>query len=269
MERGWMDHPLFRGEPFTKAQAWEWLIMEANFKDTKWLKRGQLSHSIRHLSSVWQWHRARTERFLTRLKTETMIETETRQGRTVITICNYNRYQAPQNGQRDKTETPRETQPRHNRDTTETIQKEGKKEEGIKEQIPTESVCVRLNDFERFWKAYPDRKGNPKKPAVDAWRAAVRRGVDPEVMIRGAEGYARHCREQASADPSWRESLIAHARTWLSQARWEEYAEAPAPRMRKASEEEARAYLESVGRKNVLSDRVLPDWARMVPEGWS
>lgn len=43
-------------------------------------------------------------------------------------------------------------------------------------------------DFEKFWKAYPQRKGpNPKKPAQEKFARIVTSGADPQELIAGAE----------------------------------------------------------------------------------
>lgn len=129
VDRGWFEHPMFAAEPFTEREAWAWLIAEAAWKDRarrieKYvveLKRGQLGASIRHLARIWQWKRGKVERFLNRLKTETMIGTDARHGITIITVCNYNRYQRVSLPDQTQTETPNETLPRQYRDNTEDI----------------------------------------------------------------------------------------------------------------------------------------------------
>lgn len=103
LERGAFDHPLLKdGDRF---RAWFWMVSRACWKPTRFdihgrtvtLERGQFSCSIRELAEAWGWSKSAVERFLTRLKTETMIGTDTGTGRLVITIRNYAKYQdAPQ-----------------------------------------------------------------------------------------------------------------------------------------------------------------------------
>lgn len=71
--------------------------------------------------------------------------------------------------------------------------------------------------FTRFWDAYPSRgaHGNPKKPAKAKFDAAVKRGVDPETIIRGAAAYAQQV-ARAGTQPQY----VAQAVTWLNQERW-------------------------------------------------
>ena len=98
--RGWRDNPVLRGK-FCRTSAWVWLIEMACWKPTQFdikgktveLERGQLCASREQMAKAWGWSPSAVERFLTRLQTEHMIERETGQGKSVITICNYAKYQ--------------------------------------------------------------------------------------------------------------------------------------------------------------------------------
>jgi hypothetical protein len=101
VDRGIWDHPMFADEPFTEREAWSWLIGEASFKTRTrnvggkivQLERGQLAASVRFMAERWKWSKSRVDRFLKRLKTETMIGTDSGTGLLVLTISNYDRYQ--------------------------------------------------------------------------------------------------------------------------------------------------------------------------------
>ncbi|EHJ62152.1 hypothetical protein [Novosphingobium pentaromativorans] len=99
MERDALDHPLLKdGERF---RAFFWLVAKACWKPTPYdisgkvisLERGQLCASRSQLAEAWGWSPSAVERFLTRLETEQMIGRATGQGKTIITICNYAKYQ--------------------------------------------------------------------------------------------------------------------------------------------------------------------------------
>jgi hypothetical protein len=84
--------------------------------------------------------------------------------------------------------------------------------------------------FESFWRAYPSRHphSNPKKPAREKFLAALKRGADPEAIVRGAENY-RASIERDGTD----QRFVAQAKTWLNEERWDEYQNAPElPRLR-------------------------------------
>lgn len=101
MHRGWMDHPVFKAEPFTEREAWQWLIENAAWKDGRVrikafvveVKRGQVAASLRYMAEKWQWQESRVRRFLGRLAKERMVECVADAGVNVITVCNYDDYQ--------------------------------------------------------------------------------------------------------------------------------------------------------------------------------
>lgn len=111
--RGLLDLPVFGNEPFSRRDAFVWLVENACWKPTRVaiaghaveLARGQLSYSVRYLSKAWGWETTKTHRYLARLKTASLIETETATGQVVITICNYDRFQTT----KSDTATPSET----------------------------------------------------------------------------------------------------------------------------------------------------------------
>lgn len=148
MKRGWMEHHLFKDEPYTRAQAWEWMIGEAAWKETKRfiggitvpIRRAQFSHSIRFMAEKWGWTKSKVERFVSRLKTETMIETANETGQLVVTICNYENYQL-------SSETSTETQKR-----TAAGQHRDKEEEG--KEVNKEIQDARaVSDFRKVFDA--------------------------------------------------------------------------------------------------------------------
>lgn len=104
LDRGALNHEFFRRKEYSEFEAWVWLLTEAAWKPRDRrigefmvsLERGQLVASIRHLMGVWSWSKGKVERFIARLKNETMIGTRSETGISVITICNYERYQTPQ-----------------------------------------------------------------------------------------------------------------------------------------------------------------------------
>lgn len=117
VDRDIFRHQLFDdGAPFSRREAWLWLIAEAAYKPrsvrivgkTYDLERGQLAVSTRYLAEVWRWSHAAVRRFLEALRaaqdrhtsgTETgtpdgpMIGTHGGTGITIITISNYNKFQ--------------------------------------------------------------------------------------------------------------------------------------------------------------------------------
>lgn len=107
-------HLLSKPEIF---HAWFFIVSKACWKPQKFnikgktveLERGQYCTTIRALADELSWKKDKLNRLLTRLKNETMIETETKLGKTVITICNYNKYQNNDEAEISVNETENET----------------------------------------------------------------------------------------------------------------------------------------------------------------
>lgn len=100
--RGLFEHPAFAPEPFTEREAWQWMIAFAAWRETRArvgrsvieLKRGQLAYATRFLAEKWKWKsEGRVRRFLKRLKTASMIDVLATREATLITICNYDKWQ--------------------------------------------------------------------------------------------------------------------------------------------------------------------------------
>jgi hypothetical protein len=104
------DDPFFGGEPFTRREAWQWLIAEAAYKPRKVnigngrgatvvsLQRGQIAHSKEFMRQAWGWSSEKMVRtFLDRLEVDGRIVRPKGEpsGRpsSVITVCKYDEYQ--------------------------------------------------------------------------------------------------------------------------------------------------------------------------------
>lgn len=128
LHRGVFEKGLFKNEPFSEREAWIWLISEAKFEPSSirignnvhTIDRGDTYCSIRYLAQAWSWDKSRVHRFLKFLESQKMIErkseTDLRQLESVITICNYGKYQSSDTND----ETQNETDLRQSRDTSET-----------------------------------------------------------------------------------------------------------------------------------------------------
>src|ERR1700743_2469353 len=117
-----LDHPRFKPDgPFSRAEAWLWLILAAAFKDRTVpvlagrqrkmvrVSRGELTYSIRFLAEAWRWSTNRVQRFLSELQSDGSIETRTETGQTRIFLCNYDTYQAPLSMTETQTEARSDT----------------------------------------------------------------------------------------------------------------------------------------------------------------
>jgi hypothetical protein len=90
-----------------------------------------------------------------------------------------------------------------------------------RKRVERQPVSTSANgEFDTFWRAYPSRgaQANPKKPAREKFEAAVKRGVDPELLVRAAGNYAEAMRRSGTAG-----RFIKTAEVWLNKASWEQY----------------------------------------------
>ena len=220
VDRGIWDHPSFANEPLTEREAWQWLIAEASFKDrTKRigsvvlaLSRGQVGASLRFMADKWQWSEPRVRRFLKRLKTDAMIDASTGAGITVITVCNYNKYQRvslPRDATIDALDDAGATQQRRKVEDT-----ENKEEDILEETRQRANLPAVVNDWpqdyrDQFWERYPNKIGKPRALAkLDACR---KRRVAFADIIDGLDRYVRG----KPPDRAW-----LNPETFLNQERW-------------------------------------------------
>lgn len=101
IHRAVWDHPSFAPEPFTEREAWFWMLSAAAWEAKTVrvgraiidLKRGQLAFSIRFLAEKFQWSESRVRRRINRMTSDALVYVETTREATLLTICNYDKYQ--------------------------------------------------------------------------------------------------------------------------------------------------------------------------------
>ena len=87
---------------FNESEAWLDLIQSARFELSEHTarvggrevkeRRGELVASQRYLAHRWNWSEMRVRSFMSRLRKEGMVETETRSGVTIVRLTNYDKY---------------------------------------------------------------------------------------------------------------------------------------------------------------------------------
>ena len=217
MQRDWQDHPVFRSEKFCERAAWCWLIDKAMWKDTRHnisgtvviIERGQFCVTLRALGDAWGWNKNVVARFLRRLENETMIETENGTGKTIITICNYSRYQDAVDDGGTGIGTVNGTRVGQEWDKSGTQKKEPKKVKKERTDISTEIFD------DKFWPMYP--KKADRKKALGKWLVACKT-TDPEVMLAGLEAQLPAMR--AKIDNDGHMNWIAGGAVWIHNERW-------------------------------------------------
>jgi hypothetical protein len=84
--------------------------------------------------------------------------------------------------------------------------------------IDQPAEALHLDAFGAFWSNYPKKRN--REEAKQAWIAAIRRGVDPQHMVDGAQRYAR---ERAGEDPQF----TKYPATWLNKGCYDDEPDAP------------------------------------------
>lgn len=124
----------------SKFEAWLDLIATAAFADHErivlgrfiHLKRGELVASVRYLATRWRWKKTSVDRFLHVLQDRSKIGTRNETGITIISLCNYERYNTPGL----KSGTANGTRSGHARDTLGTKIIRERTEEGKEQDAP-------------------------------------------------------------------------------------------------------------------------------------
>jgi len=101
LHRSIQDHWVYNSEPYCKGLAWLDLILSAFHTKTKVLlgnelitvERGQLLTSELKLKSRWGWSKTKVRNYLNVLEQDNMIIKESDTKKTMITVCNYSKYQ--------------------------------------------------------------------------------------------------------------------------------------------------------------------------------
>lgn len=190
------------------------MLARAAWKDTRHrvgadlvdVPRGSFFCTLRELQSAWGWasdKRVRT--FLKRTQAERMADARAVNGKTQITICNYNEYQHDGRSE-DASGTHGSTQNGRLKETTNNKQQ-------TKEVVDAGEADLSKH-FSDFWEAYPHRNGQKKnrKGAESAFSKAINAGVDVRRISEGVEAMRRA--------PDVLRGYARDPTTWLNQQGW-------------------------------------------------
>lgn len=186
LHRGWRDNPLF-GREYSRGDAWIWMLEHACWKPAKvkvkgkivTLERGEMSFSVRFLADAWGWSKSRVDRFIAELRAEGMIETRSKigtsaghtagQGQSILTICNYAKYQDRDGLERDNDEPKSGTSAGQARDKEEEG-KEGKKEENTSYAFFGRTIRLNPRDLAEWKRRYHGLKDiEAELGSLDDW----------------------------------------------------------------------------------------------------
>lgn len=127
VKRGITSHPIFHKRP-DRAFVWLWMLETAAYKDTRQdaggkpinVRRGQVLTSFRQIEAATGVGLQVIRTLFKLLESEHAINTDTSNGRLLVTICNYEKYQAPEKSENTAANTA-PTQRQHTKETREQI----------------------------------------------------------------------------------------------------------------------------------------------------
>jgi hypothetical protein len=220
------EDAFFGGEPFTRREAWQWLIAEAAWKPQRKkvstgrgetyvdLERGQLTHSRAFMCKAWGWSsEKRVRTFLDRLEMDGRIGRPSGQqeghAQTVITITKYDEYQSVgvEKGQASGQEEGQALgQPRANQGP-ELEQVITKRKNNAQKRVGEPA------GFEEWYSAY-GRKVS-RQGAVRAYAKVIASGeiAEPELLARTVRFAAYWARQ-----PADRQRFKPYPASWLNDA---------------------------------------------------
>lgn len=211
--RGWIKlhrkiqgNQLWTAESFTKAQAWIDLLLLANHKEEQvdirgiWVtvKEGEVARGERFLAEKWRWSRDKVRRFLNYLDCAGQIRPQKNNVITVISICNWEQYQASNT-----------TKPTANQtiDRTNTRSIENNKEEIF--YTPFEQW-----GFALIWNKYPKKLGKAKSHSI--FKKTVKSLEDFNNILLAVEKFISYHKAK-NTEPQF----IPHGSTWFKQ--WQDW----------------------------------------------
>lgn len=185
--RGITAHPVFHGRP-ERLAVFMWLLDNAAWKDTQHdvngtfvaVPRGSLCASTRHIAKeVGVGHQV-VRTALKVFQKQHMVNTDPTQGKNVISVCNYGKYQDP----KGKANTAPNTEPTQSQHKPNTQKKQGNKV--TKEAKASSSQEV--EDYDSYLMAHPKAVDSDAGAAL--FSELVADGVDPKQIIAAAKAYA-------------------------------------------------------------------------------
>lgn len=201
------NNPIFRN--LLEAAIWAWMCDTAVWKEAKirfngelvTLQRGQLITSRGFMAKGFCVGERVIRTFLDHLETDGMIDQQTTSRGTIITLCNYDKYQENENVIDQQTNK----QTTSHRPATDHNKKEDKENK--------EDNNIYAERFLEFWEVYPRKINKAKTQKI--FHQLLKKGIDHEAIITGARNY----NEETGGTE---ERYIAHATTWLNGERWKD-----------------------------------------------
>ena len=224
-----VDNELYFSEKFTRWQAWQDLILNANFCPKtifiRWheinLEKWQIWRSEVTMAKRRRWSRDKVRRFLKRLETRQQIIQQKSHSTTVITISNYWKY-----NENDTTEK----QQKNNRKTTDKTQhKNDKNIKNDKKEIQDKNVSLRkeLEEYIKKWnsvkKIWVAKLWFPVARKITDWLykdwCIKRKQFDYSEILFATNKYVKHIKSLKHDDKGYYTHRFS-IREFISQRNW-------------------------------------------------
>lgn len=202
------EHPIFRD--LQEASIWAWLCDSAVWKDSRInycgimveLARGQLITSRSFISKGFNLGEQRVRSLLARMEKDGMINQLPTSHGTIITICNYSKYQSQQPDTNQEDNQPLTSdQPATNQNKKEGNKGKERNESNISGDHtdfdfggPADQIGV-----DSFRHAFPKKAGT-RAQILTAYINAKKRGMTDEQLRQHAQRYADYCKRQSIPD---------------------------------------------------------------------
>lgn len=199
--RGITDHHLFKGHP-ERFFVWMWLLDNVTWKETTHdirgrtviVPRGSICVSTRHIATQCKVGHQVVRTAIDRFIRERMVNTSSTHGKTIITICNYEKYQGLGSDDSTAPNTP-VTHQQHTANTQKEQGNKGTTTEGDKSPSPAK----RAKRLSEDW-VLP----------MDWGRWAVDEGWPEDVIRREAEKFKDYWLAKSGRDAA----KLSWERTW-------------------------------------------------------
>jgi hypothetical protein len=200
IHRSLIGHPAFRND--AEAMAFAWLVAKAAWKPIRvrykergiYLSRGQVAISQRDMAKALDRDKAWVERLWKRLRAEAMVTVASEAGVAVITICNYDEYQAERDTREAADEAPDKADARQTQGTEQ--RREEREEDNITPIVPrkrgSRTKSVKLPDWLPL-EAWGDFTESRRKMRNVPFEAGAQRRVIAKLERLRGEG---HCPEK-------------------------------------------------------------------------
>ena len=153
-----IESDIFYWKPDKWFKIWFFIVNKMNHQDTRLFVRGTNFTTYDEISKYTKATKNQIDSFVRFAKEQRMMTTHKTTRGMVVTVINYAIYQDLKNY---KTDTETETQPKHNRNTTDTINKNDKNDKLLGEEKSSQ-----LSKKDMGWKHYNENEHSDDIPSI-------------------------------------------------------------------------------------------------------